>query len=84
MKINALKNRNVFIDDVVAGKATYDDLEKYVDQWHDGNGFGVSAYEYLGLTRQQYFNWVDDEDGFKQEFDKMIKSHKIARRISGI
>ena len=41
MKITALKRKNVFIDDVIAGRATYDDLENYVDKWHECGGCGV-------------------------------------------
>lgn len=84
MKINALKNRNVFIDDVLSGKATYDDLEDYVDKWHECGGAGVELHEYLGLTLEQYFKWAGDDDGFKPEFDNIIKELKIARKISGI
>ena len=85
MKANHIMNNEpTFIDDVVAGKASYDDLESHVDQWHDGNGFDVEIHEYLGLTKEQYFKWAGDDDGFKPEFDALVKELKTARKISGI
>jgi hypothetical protein len=84
MKFTALKNRNVFIDDVLDGKASYDDLNEYFEQWHKGGGYGVEVYEYLGLTWEQYAKWAGDDDAFKPEFDNLIKELKIARKISGV
>ena len=84
MKITALKQKNVFIDDVIAGRATYDDLENYVDKWHECGGCGVELHEYLGLTLEQYAKWASDDDAFRPEFDNLIKELKIARKISGV
>lgn len=84
MKFTALKNKNIFIDDVLAGKASYEDLEDYIDKWHECGGYGVELHEYLGLTLEQYEKWSGNEDGFKQEFENLIKELKIARKISGV
>ena len=84
MKINAFKNKDVFIDDVLSGKASYDDLEDYVDQWHERGGCGVELHEYLGLTLEQYAKWSGNEEKFKSEFDSLIKELKTARKISGV
>ena len=81
MKITALKRKNAFIDDVLAGRATYDDLNEYFEQWHKGGGHGVEVYEYLGLTWEQYAKWAGDEDAFRPEFDNLIKELKIARKL---
>ena len=74
----------MFIDDVLAGRATYDDLNEYFEQWHKGGGYGVEVYEYLGLTSEQYAKWAGNEDKFRPEFDNLIKELKIARKISGV
>ena len=84
MKRKITERRSVFIDDVLSGRATYDDLENYVDKWHECGGCGVELHEYLGLTWKQYAKWAGDDDGFKPEFDNIIKELKIARRISRI
>ena len=81
MKITALKRKNAFIDDVLAGRATYDDLNEYFEQWHKGGCYGVEVYEYLGLTWEQYAKWAGDEDAFRPEFDNLIKELKIARKL---
>ena len=81
MKITALKRKNVFIDDVLDGKASYDDLNEYFEQWHECGGCGVELHEYLGLTLEQYAKWASDDDAFRPEFDNLIKELKIARKL---
>ena len=84
MKRKITERRRVFINDVLNGKAFYNDIDTYIDKWHECGGCGVELHEYLGLTLEQYAKWAGDDDGFKPEFDNIIKELKIARRISRI
>lgn len=80
----AFSNRNVFLDDYTHGKATVEEIEDYLDKWHEGNGYGVSAYEFLGLTKQEYFAWAEDPGKFKAAFERKhrrAKTARIARKI---
>src|SRR5690242_20418970 len=51
-----------FVDDVLAGTCTPDDIDDYVGYWHDGAGAGLPIYKYLGLTRFEYARWVEQPD----------------------
>jgi hypothetical protein len=48
-----------FLDKVVAGTATPDQIDDYVDRWHRNPG-RHSLPEYLGLTPREYHRWVWD------------------------
>ena len=46
-----------FLDLVLAGEAHQDDIDDFVDQWHDGD---TSCYlaEFLGMSDDEYALWV--------------------------
>jgi hypothetical protein len=49
-----------FFDLYSVGKALAEEIDDYIDTWHDGKGFGSSLHEYLGLTKEEYAAWVKD------------------------
>lgn len=50
-----------FIDLCVQGHALPDDIDDFVDEWHDSNS-DVSLSEYLGLSSDEYESWVHAPD----------------------
>jgi hypothetical protein len=52
-----------FVNDVLAGKASEDDIINYVRQWHDSTGDpsigGLEIDEYLGMSWDEYRLWVE-------------------------
>lgn len=48
-----------FIAMCTSGEAMPDDIDEFVGRWHEGDG-KVPIYEYLGMTRDEYFAWVSD------------------------
>lgn len=47
-----------FIADCITGRTTSDKIEDYIIRWHDGSGKGLRVYEFLGITEQEYFDWL--------------------------
>ena len=45
-----------FVEALRQGLADYDDIDDYIDAWHNSS-FQGEVYEFLGMTKQQYFNW---------------------------
>lgn len=39
-------------------KVTLDDIDDYIDSWHDGDS-KLTLHEYLGLTWEQYKKYVE-------------------------
>ena len=39
-----------------------DQMFKLIDEWNNGAGVGKSLYEYMGISWEQYKNWVEGVD----------------------
>jgi hypothetical protein len=46
-----------FIHDCIVGDAGLEDIDDYVDAWHDGDS-SLSLPQYLGMTEPEYKVWV--------------------------
>ena len=49
-----------FVDLCLDGRATLDDIDDFVDRWHEaGDDEERELHEYLGLTWDEYALWVE-------------------------
>lgn len=48
-----------FIDLCLAGHALADDIDQFVDRWHDGQGPGMELHDFLGMSFDEYSLWVE-------------------------
>jgi len=46
-----------FIDACLTGDALLDDIEDYIEYWHE-NESGLELNEFLGMTTYEYANWL--------------------------
>lgn len=51
------------------GMATFDDLDDAIDKWHNSND-DSPLYEHLGLTLQQYKDWIESKDTLRNILNK--------------
>ncbi|GAB3460061.1 hypothetical protein GCM10027321_19060 [Massilia terrae] len=52
-------DKRSFISLCVAGLAKPDEIDDYVERWHAGQaGKGQELSEYLGMSQQEYSDWV--------------------------
>lgn len=48
-----------FIEMCLAGDVLEDEIDDFVDQWHDGEaGKGQELYEFLGMSWKEYSIWA--------------------------
>jgi hypothetical protein len=47
-----------FVERYLQGKAAPDDIDDFVDAWHEGDGQDKALAEYLGLDDEEYALWV--------------------------
>lgn len=47
-----------FIEAVRGKTATPEQVDDWVDRWHNGEGDGLTLRQFLGLTEQQYAEWM--------------------------
>lgn len=59
-----------FTEALKNGSATYEDIEKYIAEWHNSPS-GKKIYEFLGMTQQQYRKYLQGHvPALKQMFPK--------------
>ena len=49
-----------FINDVINADAILDEIDDYIKKWHDSDT-DCSVFEYLGMTEEEYFLWVEND-----------------------
>ena len=72
------KVRN-FVSLALTGEALTDEIDDYVDQWHD-NPSGLSLHDYLGMNRDEYALWLSSPDALPL----IIASRKLNRPLDVI
>ncbi len=54
-------SNNSFIDLCLEGEALPEEIDDFVDQWHESDS-NEPIFMYLGMTQQEYRLWVHDPD----------------------
>lgn len=61
-----MSNAVTFIDDCLAGAASLEEIDDYVERWHDGViGRDMDLRELLGMSKQEYARWMQDADAIE-------------------
>lgn len=56
-----MSNVMTFIDHCLTGGATLDEIDDYVELWHEGTiGHGMELRELLGMSKPEYARWMQD------------------------
>lgn len=66
---------NKFYDLYMQNKVKIEDLDDFLEEWNRGSS-NEAINEYLGLTEEQYYKWVDDPRKLENELD-LIKNHQL-------
>ena len=45
-----------FIEKCLNGEALLDDIDDFVDEWHESKG-NIPLYEFLGMKKSEYSLW---------------------------
>lgn len=53
-----------FVEAVLAGDATPDDVDDFVDAWH-ASAENIGLAEFLGMTDEEYARWVENPEGLR-------------------
>ena len=67
-----------FVEMLQCGECKADDIDVYIDKWHDEYNGPLALYEYLGMTKQQYDRWLVDSNTLLT----MFPQKHIYRKIS--
>ena len=65
-----------FVEMLQRGECSADDIDVYIDKWHDEYNGPLALYEYLGMTKQQYDQWLVDSNMLLTMFPQNISKGK--------
>ena len=74
-----MSSRPNFIALAVVGEALPDDIDDYVDDWHDNPG-DLALHEFLGMDRAEYALWLRLPDALPL----IIASRKLGKPLEAI
>lgn len=63
-----------FINLCLSGDVLINDIDDFIDKWHDSDS-NDEIYDYLGMTREEYFLWIE-----RPEYLKIIMETKMSDR----
>lgn len=47
-----------FIDLCISGDAFDDEIDDFIEKWHEGEGESLELHEFLGMTESEYRLWL--------------------------
>lgn len=62
-----------FLDALEAGEASWDEVDDWVEAWHDGDS-SEELQEFLGFTEEQYNAWAENPSSFIKSYEAERKS----------
>ena len=62
----------------MANRACAEDVSKYISEW-EHSSTSSRLYEYLGMTEDEYFLWVNKE----QTLEQIIENRRTKYRCKG-
>ena len=70
---------NTFLELVLTGKAHRDDIDDFIDRWHEGEG-SCSLAQFLGMSDDEYALWVEKPSAL----ELIIQAHAEGMRLEKI
>jgi len=64
---------DTFMTNFISGKCEAKDVKNWVKRWREEKNIDVPLREYLGMTFQEYTDWVKDNIGFLENYQKTNK-----------
>ena len=70
MKKKAFRNDMSYVEAIQNGLIDYKDIDDYIVAWHQSNST-KTVYEYLGMTKEQYFKFgTENYKALREMFPK--------------
>jgi hypothetical protein len=54
-----MSSQSTFIELALRGEVVQDEIDDFVDEWHDDEQDDRALHEFLGMTQQEYELWVE-------------------------
>lgn len=54
-----MSSDGTFVDLCLSGEVVQDEIDDFIDLWHEGDGQGRPLHDFLGMTKDEYDLWVE-------------------------
>lgn len=71
-----------YIADVIAGKATLDEIDDYIEYWHTHADVLGRLHDHLGMTWDEYRHWVAHPDSLEEVVAARRATEEITRQAT--
>lgn len=75
------KGRQTFVEQALIGLAMYDEVDDFVDAWHESDSRETLA-NYLGFTAEEYALWVSAPDSVGLIISARQESRPITQAVN--
>ena len=77
-----MNNKEItFIEMVKNGQCSIDEIDDYIDKWHDEYNGNLKLHEYLGMTDEEYNRWLTNPSSLKTMFHRELTPVCVAKQI---
>ncbi|MEK0443462.1 MAG: hypothetical protein RL507_315 [Actinomycetota bacterium] len=59
-------SKQTFVDAVLAGRATADDVDDWIERWHTTDTGDTELHEFLGLLETEMESWLQSGETLEQ------------------
>lgn len=77
------KKFSTFAEKYLNGEVLLDEIDDFVDEWHESD-LDCEIYEYLGLTQEEYFLWVEEDSVLAYIFEARMKKTPIIKYLEDL
>ncbi|MFF5802023.1 hypothetical protein [Streptomyces sp. NPDC012746] len=74
-------SKHTFVEDALAGDAGIDDIDSYVDAWHDAEDSDLELHEFLGMTWDEYRLWVEKPKSLRYILSAHRNGHSVSEEV---
>ena len=64
-------SKKTFVGMLQSGQCSADDIDIYIDKWHDEYNGTKKLHEYLGMTKPQYDRWLVNPNSLATMFPQV-------------
>jgi hypothetical protein len=73
-----MSKMQTFVERCLIGSATPDEIDSYIDRWHDSDiGTEIPLHQFLGMSDQEYSLWLRDPNAIQAILQARRGSHHL-------
>ncbi len=79
-----IRTPTTFMDALLSGEALVQDVDDWIDVWHDGPDHGVELHEFLGMSWEEYRLFVERPESLRFTLAARKTNQPVADILAGV